>query len=90
MAPNSKIIVYGTEWCGDTRRAKRILNENHIDYEYINIDKDKEAEALVKQINNGYRSVPTIFLPDGSTITEPSNEELKTYLAEFGLINKLK
>lgn len=86
MTPSNQIIVYGTEWCGDTRRAKRILNENNIEYEYINVDKDREAEALVKKINNGYRSVPTIFLPDGTTITEPSNDELREKLREFGLI----
>lgn len=87
MIPSQKIIVYGTEWCGDTRRAKRILNENKIDYDFININKDPDAEALVKKINNGYRSVPTIFLPDGTTITEPSNDELKKKLKEFGLIS---
>jgi len=82
----ANIIVYGTEWCGGTRRVKRLLSENDLEFDYIDIDKDKMGEELVKQTNKGYRSVPTIFLPDGTTLTEPSNEKLKTTLVEIGLI----
>lgn len=84
---NEKMIVYGTEWCGDTRRAKKILNEYQIDYEYINVDRDSEAEKIVKQINNGFRSVPTIIFPDGSIIVEPSNDELKSALIQHNYIS---
>jgi mycoredoxin len=31
----------------------------------------------VKELNNGNRSVPTIILPDGSMMVEPSTEELE-------------
>ncbi len=56
-----KIIVYGTSWCGGSRRAKRILDENKILYRWIDIDQDKESQAVVEKINNGFRSVPTIL-----------------------------
>ncbi|NIT54717.1 MAG: NrdH-redoxin, partial [Aliifodinibius sp.] len=29
---NETIIVYGTRWCGDCFRAKRVLDKNQIDY----------------------------------------------------------
>lgn len=77
------MIVYGTAWCGDTRRAIKILDECQIDYEYINIDRNPEGEVLVKEINKGFRSVPTIIFPDGSIIVEPTNEELKSKLLEY-------
>jgi len=83
-----KIIMYGTEWCGDTRRAKKVFSENQIDYEYVNVDRDEEAEKLVKKINNGFRSVPTIIFPDGSIVVEPSNEELKIKLIELDYIHQ--
>jgi len=83
---NSKIIMYGTPWCGDTVRARRVLDENQIDYEWINIDKDKDAEKLVKEINKGFRSVPTIIFSDGSILVEPNKETLKNKLIELGLI----
>ena len=72
----AEIIMYGTRWCGDCLRAKRFLDHHHIPYQWVNIDRDPQAEAFVKKANNGYRSVPTIVWPDGSTLVEPSKEEL--------------
>ena len=74
---NSNIIVYGTLWCGDCKRARRFLDENEIMYEWVNIDKDKDAEAYVLKMNDGNRSVPTILFTDGSILVEPSNLVLK-------------
>jgi mycoredoxin len=84
MTENNKIIMYGTTWCGETRRARRLLDENSIEYEWIDIDVDKEARAYVESVNNGYRSVPTIIFPDGSMLVEPSTIKLKEKL---GLTN---
>ena len=73
---NSKIIVYGTQWCGDTLRARRIFDNNHISYEWIDIDQTPDAARLVEKMNNGYRSVPTIIFPDGTVLVEPSSNTL--------------
>ncbi len=70
------ITVYGTSWCGGSRRAKRMLDNDNIPYQWIDIDNDKESQSFVEKINNGYRSVPTIIFPDGSKLVEPSDEEL--------------
>lgn len=75
-----KIVVYGTRWCGDSRRALKILDEREIDYRWINIDKDKAGEKFVIKINNGNRSVPTIVFPDESILVEPSNKALNEKL----------
>ena len=80
-----KIIqVYGTRWCGDTRRALRIMDERKVAYDWINIDQDKAAEAFVKETNQGYRSVPTIVFPDESILVEPSNQKLIEKLESMG------
>lgn len=71
-----KIIVYATSWCPDCRRAKKFLDDHGITYEYVDIDKNREASATVKQLNNGNRSVPTILFPDGSILVEPGNSQL--------------
>jgi mycoredoxin len=78
MPETRKIIIYGTTWCGDSRRAKRFFDDNKIEYDWIDIDLDREAGKLVEQINGGFRSVPTIIFPDGSTLTEPSTFQLRT------------
>ncbi len=78
--PDDKIVVYGADWCGDCRRAQRFLTHHAISFDWINVDKNKQAEEFVKKINKGMRSIPTIVFPDGSILVEPSNSELASKL----------
>jgi mycoredoxin len=73
---DSIIIVYGTGWCGDCLRARRILERRKIPFEWIDIDHDPQAEQYVLNHNHGFRSVPTILFPDGSVLVEPSFSQL--------------
>ncbi len=63
MPETRKIIVYGTTWCGDSRRAKRFFDDNNIEYEWIDIDVDREAGKLVEQINGGFQERSNHHLP---------------------------
>ena len=81
--PNSNIIIYGTTWCWDCRRARRYLDQNQVAYEWIDIDKNQEAEAYVKKVNRGNRSVPTILFADKSILVEPSNDQLAEKLRDL-------
>ena len=74
----TKIKLYGNNWCGDSRRARQFFDLNHIEYEWIDIETDEEAVKFVENVNNGFRSVPTIIFPDGSILVEPSVYQLKT------------
>ncbi len=71
--PTETIVIYGTEWCGDCRRARRFFDQHKIAYQWINIDRDREAERFVLATNGGMRSVPTIVFPDQSILVEPSS-----------------
>lgn len=74
---NPEIIkFYGTTWCPTSRRAKKMLEEKGIEFEWINIDEDPNGREFVMQVNNGYRSVPTIVFPDGDILVEPSSNVL--------------
>ena len=75
-----KIVVYGTNWCYDSKRARNLLDQNHIPYEFIDIDTNMEGRKFVEQTNRGFRSVPTIVFPDGSILVEPSNQVLSKKL----------
>jgi mycoredoxin len=80
MEKDQKIILYATSWCYMSRNTRAFLDRNQIDYDYIDIDKDQAGEQFVLKTNHGYRSVPTLLFPDGSTLTEPSQSELSTKL----------
>ncbi len=73
---SNQIILYGTTWCADCKRAKQFFGEHRIPFENIDIAQDAAAMALVEKLNGGLRSVPTILFPDGSVMVEPSNTEL--------------
>ena len=76
MEKSPEIIMYGTTWCGDTRRARRFFDEHNIPYRWVDIDQDLQARHYVEELNNGFRSVPTIIFPDGSKLVEPTTAQL--------------
>jgi mycoredoxin len=73
----AQIVMYSVDWCPDCRRAKFFFKRKHIDVLEVDVSSDKKAEAFVKELNHGNRSVPTIILPDGSMMVEPSTAELE-------------
>jgi mycoredoxin len=75
------ITIYGTPWCGDCRRALRVLDQHQANYHYVNIESDDVARSYVERLNNGYQSVPTILFPDGSVLVEPSSARLTEKLS---------
>ncbi|WP_083421805.1 FAD-dependent oxidoreductase [Arsenicibacter rosenii] len=70
-----KITMYGAAWCPDCRRTKEFLEQNQIDFEYINVDVSPEASAVVEEINNGKRIIPTLIIA-GRPYTNPQNHQL--------------
>ena len=71
-----RIRMFGAPWCPDCRRSKQFLNEQHVPYEWNDIDQDDEARAYVQQVNSGKQIIPTVVFEDGSIMVEPSNAEL--------------
>ncbi len=71
-----KIIVYGTNWCGDCHRSRRLLDRLDVKYQWVDVDRDVEASNFIKNLNNGMRVVPTIVFSDGAVLFEPSDPEL--------------
>ena len=81
---NQLITVYGTPWCGDCRRALRVLDQHQASYHYVDIEVDDGARSYVEQVNRGFQSVPTIVFPDGSVLVEPSSSVLAQKLTALG------
>lgn len=81
------ITVYGTATCEDTARSRALLDRLDVPYSYVDLDRDKAADAWVRQHNHGHRITPTIVLAGGGPIlVEPSDEELEAALRSAGQI----
>mgnify|MGYP003344308443 FL=1 len=83
---SKEITMYGADWCGDCRRSKRFLDENKVGYDYIDVEADVKASDKVIEINGGVRSIPVIVFPDGSHLTEPSDNDLKAKLVSLNIL----
>jgi thioredoxin reductase (NADPH) len=70
------ITFYGASWCLDCRRTKKFLGEQHVDYRWIDIDRDGRAAETVAKITNGSKAIPTLVLPGGQVLVEPSDQQL--------------
>lgn len=80
MSELADIKVYGTSTCGDCRRAKRLLEEHGVAYDWVDVAADPESLADMKRLQGGGEMVPTIVFPDGSVLVEPTNPELAAKL----------
>ncbi len=58
---DSKITIYGAEWCAFCHTAMRYLDDKKVAYKYIDVDKDPKLgmEAIEK---SGQRGIPVIDL----------------------------
>lgn len=84
------IIVYGADWCEDTRRSLRHLRRLGVPHRYINIDEDLEALARALALNDGHRRTPTIDLGlGGAALVEPDNDTLTGALVEMEMLTEI-
>lgn len=74
--PFDGIRVAGTLWSASSHNVKDFLARNQVPYQWLDIELNKEAFALVEAVNQEKHSLPVVFFPDGTTLIEPSNREL--------------
>jgi thioredoxin reductase (NADPH) len=84
---HTNIKLYGTNWCSDCKRSKKFLGEQRVHYDFIDIEEDPEGQAIVRELQKGGMTIPTIVFEDGSVLIEPSNAELA---AKLGLETRAK
>jgi len=75
------VTMYTTVWCGYCRRLKDGMQRAGIDYVEVDIEQDEAAADIVVAANGGNRTVPTVVFPDGSALTNPTIEQVKSKLA---------
>lgn len=68
--------LYGANWCPDCRNTKIFLGEMNVQYNWIDIDGNADANDYISSVNNGKRVIPTVVLGSGEVLVNPSNAEL--------------
>ncbi|HEX2914292.1 MAG TPA: glutaredoxin domain-containing protein [Chloroflexia bacterium] len=76
LTNDKQIVMYGATWCGDCRRAKKFFDSHGVAYQWIDLEQNPDAVDVVLEQNGGRQVIPTIFMPDGSILVEPSNAQL--------------
>ncbi len=71
--PYDGIRVAGTLWSSQSHRVKDFLARNRIPYQWLDIEADAEARALVESVESEQRLLPVIFFPDGTHLLAPNN-----------------
>ncbi len=69
--PFDGIRVAGTLWSATSHTIKDFLARSQIPYQWLDIEQDAEARALVEAVNKEQRRLPVLFFPDGSTLIDP-------------------
>jgi glutaredoxin len=81
-----KVKVYGADWCGDTQRSLKHLDELGVAYDYVDVEQDAQASSWVKEQNEGKERKPTIKV-GAQVLSVPSNQELESALRTNGLVS---
>jgi len=79
------VKVYGADWCHMTTDTLNCLKRLGVEYEYVDIERDKQAAAWVRAQNGGKEKKPTLDI-QGTVLTEPDDEELTDVLRRFKVI----
>lgn len=76
----SQITVYGADWCGDTVRTLRHLDQKGVEYDYVDVDENSDGEKKVIEFNKGKRRIPLVEIASDSgeptRLSVPSEREL--------------
>lgn len=70
------LIVYRRDRCGYCWKLERQLRAAGVPYDRRDIYADPDAAALVRSVNGGDETVPTVVLSDGSVLTNPNPKDL--------------
>jgi len=73
------VTMYCTDWCPACKRARAFLKSNNINFKEINISRDRQAAAEVRNWTGGFETTPT-FSVKGTIVINFDAEKLSQLL----------
>jgi thioredoxin reductase (NADPH) len=70
------IKLIGSRFSPDTRRLRELLARNRMPYQWIDLEEDDDADALLSGLSIEPDQTPVVIASGGRTMRNPSNSEL--------------
>ncbi len=70
------VIVIGSAHSSGTLRVKEFLTRNGHPFQYVDLDRDGDAQELLDRFHVGVDDVPVLICGSGSVLRNPSNVEI--------------
>lgn len=74
--PYDGIRVAGTLWSLTSHHVKDFLTRHQIPYQWLDIEKDSNAQGMVEDTSPGESKLPVVYFPDGKVLIQPDLKEL--------------
>ena len=75
MADESLRVV-GHQWARDAHAIKDFLGRNQVPFRWLDLDRTREAGALLTAAGLEHATLPVVFMPDGTTLEDPALADL--------------
>ena len=76
--PFEGIRVLGSQWSPESFAVKEFLSGNRVPYEWVDLDQDATARALLESLPGDHTRLPVVLFPDGTHLVAPTPLELAT------------
>jgi thioredoxin reductase (NADPH) len=70
------IRVVGTTWSPATYEVKDFLARNQVPYRFLDIERDEEAEAILRAGSNDDQTIPVVLFADGTRLVDPDRRAI--------------
>ncbi len=68
--------IIGSRFSPDTRRLREFAARNRIPYQWVDLERDQDAETLLRGLHVRPEQTPVVICPSGQVLRNPSNAEL--------------
>ncbi len=72
--------VVGHQWARDAHKIKDFLGRNQVPFRWLDLDRTREAGALLAEAGLEHAALPVVFMPDGAALQDPELTELAEHL----------
>ncbi len=74
--PQDGLRVAGTALSPSSYALKDFLSGNGVPYQWVDLDADPTARAMVEAMPDGLRKLPVVLFPDGNAMVQPTTLEV--------------